>query len=237
MAVSFVTPGERRKLKFIEKDIGNEIPQRKLPEVADIIEAKKQQFAENIALLLDSGDAAAYLNFAEELCTLGSHPAETVAAILKMHFKNELLPESYQQFGKPPKRDESSMKKLLLFAGRADGVTVPELLRVICDRTGVRSTQLGKIICRADKTFINADAADAEKILKAFAKDKQWRFKYDEPRESRGKGGKKESAAKSSSGGKKEIAAKVPQTGKKKKVRTHQPLREEFFKWIAESEE
>ena len=241
VAVSFVTPGERRKLKFIEKDIGNEIPQKKLPEIADIIEAKKQQFSESVALLLETGEADAYLNFAEELCTLGSHPAEAVAAILKLHFKNELLPESYHEFGAKAKRDESSMKKLLLFAGRADGVTVPDLLRMICDKTGIKSNQLGKIICRADKTFINAEVVDAEKILKAFAGNKEWRFKYDEPREMRGnKGGKgnreynvsKEQTAESSRKEGKE--KRIPG---KKKVKTHKPLREEFFKWIAESDE
>lgn len=222
VAVSFVTPGERRKLKFIEKDIKSEIPQRKLPEISDIIEAKKQLFSENIALLLETGDASEYLNFAEELCTLGSHPAEALAAVLKMHFKNELLPESYQEFGTRQKADESNMKKLLLFAGRANGLTVPDLLREIGDRTGIRSTQLGKIICRADKTFINAEPNDAEKILKAFRDDKQWHFKYDEPREKREADKKR----------------KTPDTKppKKKKVKTHKPLREEFFKWIAESE-
>ena len=221
VAVSFVTPGERRKLKFIEKDIGNEIPLKKLPTPADIIEAKKQLFAENIALLIENGEAGSYLNFAEELCTLGSHPAEAVAAMLKLHFHNELLLENYRDFSNTPKErpDESHMKKLLLFAGRSDGITVPELLRVIGDRTGIKSTQLGKIICRADKTFINADPIDAEKILKVFKNDKEWRFKYDEPREKRQK--------------KSDTAPREP---KKKKVKTHKPLREEFFKWIAEEE-
>ena len=139
--------------------------------------------------------------------------------MLKMHFKNELLPESYNEFGKTIRPDESNMKKLLLFAGRSSGITVPELLRTICDKTGIRSNQLGKIICRADKTFINANPEDAEKILKAFAKDKQWRFKYDEPRELRNK-----------------KSDDRPRPEKKKKVKTHKPLREEFFKWIAESE-
>ncbi|MBE6356042.1 MAG: DEAD/DEAH box helicase [Lentisphaerae bacterium] len=221
VAVSFVTPGEKRKLKFIEKDIGNEIPMKKLPTPADIIEAKKQLFAENIALLLETGAAKDYLNFAEELCTLGSHPAEAVAAVLKLHFNNELLLDNYRDFGSTPKErpDESHMKKLLLFAGRADGITVPELLRVIAERTGIKSTQLGKIICRADKTFINADPIDAEKILTVFKKDKEWRFKYDEPRENRQK---------------KSDQSERPQ--KKKKIKTHKPLREEFFKWIAEEE-
>ena len=220
VAVSFVTPGERRKLKLIEKDIGNEIPLKKLPEIADIIEAKKQLFAENIALLLENGDAAPYINFAEELCTLGSHPAEALAAMLKLYFKDELLPESYRDFsgGKQKSATDPNMKKLLLFSGRTDGLTVPELIREICERTGIKGSQLGKIILRADKTFINASPADAEKILAAFKNDKKWHFKYDSPKEEHRK------------------KAYSPEKEKKKKIKTHKPLREEFFKWIAESE-
>lgn len=226
VAVSFVTPGERRKLKFIEKDIGNEIPQKKLPEISEIIENKKQKFAENIALLLETNDAADYLNFAEELCTLGSHPAEALAAVLKIYFKNELLASSYHDFGKKVPRDESTMKKLLLFSGRADGITVPDLLREICERTGIRSTQLGKIICRADKTFINAEPFDAEKILKAFAGDKQWKLKYDEPKEKRSSGSRHREST----------PDRERNKDKKKKVKSRKPLREEFFRWIADSE-
>ncbi len=228
VAVTFATPGELRKVKLIEKDIGTPIPKRKLPEISDIIEGKKEKFTEQIALLLETGDAEAYLNFAEELCTLGGHPAEALAAMLKLYFKDELLESSYREFAanKPERPDDSGMKKLLLFAGRADGITVPELLREICDRTNVRSNQLGKIICRADKTFINAAPDDAEKILKAFRNDRQWRFKYDEPREARRK--------------KTEKNAKVPApvqeetvTEKKKKTpRKRQNLREDFFRWI-----
>ncbi len=241
VAVTFVTPGERRKIKFIEKDINSPIPQKKLPEISDIINAKKEKFSEMLALLIETGDANDYLNFAEELCTLGGHPAEALAAVLKIHFKNELLASSYRDFtAVKEKHDDSGMKKLHLFAGRADGITVPELLAEICERTGVRGNQLGKIICRADKTFINAAPADAEKILKAFRNDREWRFKYDEPREERRK---KKFAA--------DDAKSVPETaekklpGKKREKRSagkkekapRKPLREEFMKWIADAEE
>ena len=125
----------------------------------------------------------------------------------------------------------------------------PELLRLICDRTGVRSTQLGKIICRADKTFINAEPADAEKIIKAFAQDKEWRFKYDEPRELRNsagsrKGDRDEKGFSGSRKGDRDGKNNFPGRDKnekhrngKKKVKTHKPLREEFFKWIEESDQ
>ena len=239
-AVTFVTPGERRKIKFIEKDIGTPIPLKKLPEIADIINAKKEKFAEMIALLIETGDADEYLNFAEELCTLGSHPAEALAAVLKMHFKNELLASTYTEFASKEKQDDSNMKKLLLFAGRADGITVPALLAEICERTGIRSNQLGKIICRADKTFLHATDKDAEKILKAFKNDPEWRFKYDEPREERRRKKAERSADDSSSAHTEKSAdkpAKKRRDGKKKEKKTapdRKPLREEFWSWIGE---
>ena len=228
IAVSFATPGELRKIKLIEKDIGTAIPKKKLPEISDIIEAKKEKFTEQIALLLETGEAEAYLNFAEELCTLGGHPAEALAAMLKIYFKNELLESSYREFAanKPERPDNSDMKKLLLFAGRADGITVPELLQEIGERTNIRSSQLGKIICRADKTFINAKVEDAEKILKAFRNDRQWRFKYDEPRENRRrKADKSEPEAVVS-------PEKNNSVEKRKNPRKNQNLREDFFRWI-----
>jgi len=239
IAVTFVTPGERRKIKFIEKDIGTPIPQKKLPEISDIINAKKEKFAEMIALLIETGDAAEYLNFAEELCTLGSHPAEALAAVLKMHFKNELLTSSYTEFGQKEKTEERDMKKLLLFAGRADGISVPALLAEICERTGIRSNQLGKILCRADKTFIHAAEKDAEKILKAFKNDPEWHFKYDEPREER----RRKKAERNFEKTPAEKMADKPaekvrrkKKSEKKSVPPRKPLREEFWSWIGEPE-
>lgn len=252
VAITFVTPGERRKIKYIENDIGTPIIQKKLPEINDIINAKKEKFAEMIALLIETGDANDYLNFAEELCTLGGHPAEALAAMLKMHFKNELMPGSYTDFAAKEKPDNSGMKKLLLFAGRADGITVPDLLAEICERTGVRGNQLGKIICRADKTFINALPEDAEKILKAFRNDRNWRFKYDEPREERRKKklerdeqGFQEKSPRKKRGERSDCISTEKTAAKKREKRAagkkdrpqRKPLREEFMKWIAESDE
>ena len=239
IAVTFVTPGERRKIKFIEKDIGTPIPQKKLPEISDIINAKKEKFAEMIALLIETGDADEYLNFAEELCTLGSHPAEALAAVLKMHFKNELLTSSYTEFGQKEKTDAPDMKKLLLFAGRADGISVPALLAEICERTGIRSNQLGKILCRADKTFIHAAERDAEKILKAFKNDPEWRFKYDEPREERRRKKserKFEKSPEENSAEKPAEKVRRKKKSEKKSAPPRKPLREEFWSWIGEPE-
>ena len=94
---------------------------------------------------------------------------------------------------------------------------------------GVRPERYSRGLIESNGEFtVNMPtAAMAEKILKAFAKDSKWRFKYDEPFEKRSpKGGRERSKG--------DAAPEKP--ARKKKVKTHKPLREEFFKWISESE-
>ena len=193
VAITFATPGELRKLKRIEEAIDCPIPKRKLPDAADILEARKNALCEKVALTLAEEEKfSAYLNFAEELCVLGDHPAQVMAALLYTQFGDTLL--------HVPEAEKPEMTKLLLFAGRATGLTMPDLLREIYDRTGIRGNELGKIICRADKTFINAHPKDAEKILQAFQHDPDLRFKIDDGR--KGKGEKNPPAGKKENKGK-----------------------------------
>ena len=79
------------------------------------------------------------------------------------------------------------MKKLLLFAGRVHGLTLPVLLQTISEEAGIRGGALGKIIIKADKTFIEASPKDADKILAVFRDDPELRFKLDDGRDEKRK--------------------------------------------------
>jgi len=220
VAISFFTSRERRKMKGIEHDVGCPIPLRKLPEVSEIVEAKKQALSETIVQqLAEEKNYACYLDFAEELCTLAEHPAQIVSLLLQMHFGEKLL--------RPAKAAAPEWKKLLLFAGRATGLTLPDLLREIADRAGVRGGALGKITCRADKTWIEALPADAERILRAFKHDENFRFKMDDGRDERKKKERRETKQPTGEAGKSAKPFKRPK----------KPLREEFMQWISETDE
>jgi hypothetical protein len=107
-------------------------------------------------------------------------------------------------------------------------------------RTGIRGGALGKIVCRADKTFIDAASGDADKILRAFKNDPDFRFKLDDGRPPKREGRKKEASQEN------EIK---PQTEKKKKQSSkserkpktnskpeRKPLREQFWSLIGDTE-
>ena len=64
-------------------------------------------------------------------------------------------------------------------------MNLPDLLKEIFERTQIRGSELGKIVIRADKTFIQAAPLDADRILRAFKNDPDLRFKLDDGRDDR----------------------------------------------------
>lgn len=169
-AITFVTPGEMRQLGRIRRMTRADIRKGALPTVEQLLEAKKERFATSARKLIDEHAHTAYLGFAEELLTLCDHPAEMLAAMLRMRFKDELLPESYAELN-PRKEnvnpDNDGNSRVHFSVGKDDGVFVPEILDLIFRRTGIKSFQLGRIDCNPHDTYVNATPDDAKKIVES----------------------------------------------------------------------
>ncbi len=167
-AITFVTPGEMRQLGRIRREIRADINKGALPSVDQILEIKKQRFASQARKLIDDRQHSAYLGFAEELLTLSDHPAEMLAAMLRLRFKNELLPESYADITAKKEQvnpDTKGNSRVRFAIGKDDGISVPEILDLIFNRTKIKSFQLGRIDCGAHETFVNATPEDAKRIV------------------------------------------------------------------------
>ena len=237
VAITFVTPREQRKFQQIETALKCKIEKRKLPSETEIIEAKKNLIAGEISrLAADDTVCGEYLSFAEQLCSLTDHPAQVIAALLKLHFGNKLK--------QIPGLTKPEMKKLLLFAGRVHGLTLPQLLQVISEESGVRGSALGKIIIKADKTFIEAAPKDADKILAAFKDDPELRFKLDDGRDEKRKKAAKSADKAFSEKSKPSRKERREQEKAAKKERRPLPekkqkssLREDFLNWMDKEEE
>ncbi len=168
IAITFVTPGEIRQLGRIRREIRADIKKGSLPTIDQILETKKQSFAAQARKLIDDHQHSAYLGFAEELLTLSDHPAEMLAAMLRMRFKDELLPESYVDLTSRKEQanpDTKGNSRVRLAIGKDDGISVPEILDFIFNRTKIKSFQLGRIDCGAHETFVNATPEDARRIV------------------------------------------------------------------------
>ena len=167
-AITFATPGEIVKFDRMKRQLKNPVKKLPLPTGAEIVEAKKQHLAEELHTAIANMRHTSCLSFAEELLTMGDHPAEVLAAILSLRFGEELVAETWRDLGANSKKTEKVMKKIRFGIGRNDGLTVPELLQVIFEATRLRSRRIGHITLEDDCAYAEIPMPEADRLVKAF---------------------------------------------------------------------
>jgi len=95
-AINLITPSEYRKLMFIQRVSKSDIKKGKLPNVKDIVAAKKRKINEDISAIDASKIDKSYINWAEKLIN-EKDPATVLAGILHYHFKEVLDHDSYNK--------------------------------------------------------------------------------------------------------------------------------------------
>jgi len=91
-AITFVTPDEFRKLRFIKTITQTEIRKERIPQIHEVIDFKKTKILTEVNSLIEYGTGANYIMLAQEL--LMNNSAEEVVAAL-LNFQNELEEGSY----------------------------------------------------------------------------------------------------------------------------------------------
>ena len=177
-AITFVTPGESRRFALIKKDANAEITKKELPQGKDIIEAKKQRFADQLSGIIDSEKHRDCIGFAEELLSMTDNPAEAFAAVLKMMFKNELDVENYPEIGAKPKQRKTDRKaweadagdpnhvRLYIGIGKNDNFGAVKMLDLIWELARIKKARVGKIDCFDRFSFIDLAPEDAAVFMK-----------------------------------------------------------------------
>lgn len=93
-AITFVTPDEFRKLRFIKTITQTEIRKERIPQIREVIDFKKTKILTEVNSLIEYGTGANYIMLAQELL-MNNSAEEVVAALLKFNFQNELEEGSY----------------------------------------------------------------------------------------------------------------------------------------------
>ena len=84
-AITFITPQEYRRLLQIQKAVKKEIKKEKLPDVKDVIQAKKFRIIDDIGQILIDNDYDKFKKLAKDL--LKMEDAENiVASLLKLSY-------------------------------------------------------------------------------------------------------------------------------------------------------
>ncbi len=116
-ALTFVLPSEYRKLMFIQRITKMTIEQTELPEVADLIERKKQRFESQLARTDPNDIGDHYYNWAKTLLTK-YHPSVLSAFLLKQVFGDNMNPDGYAKVRQPEDESAADISKPRSFKKR-----------------------------------------------------------------------------------------------------------------------
>jgi ATP-dependent RNA helicase DeaD len=175
-AITFITPAEFRKLGFIRRIANADIRKQSVPEVKEIIDAKKKKIAEDIERIVYSGEINGYRQWAEVL--INKNPtADVVAAILKYSFGKTLDESIYRKLTPVGMKrrgrtlvEEEGKTRLFIAKGKSSKTTKKKLVDFIVKEAGTPEDLIENIGIHENFSFITVPFAEAEIILEKFRK-------------------------------------------------------------------
>ncbi|MEY3051808.1 MAG: hypothetical protein RLY31_1593 [Bacteroidota bacterium] len=101
-AISFVIPGEFRKIRFVMEKTKTPIRKALLPAGQDVIEVKRNAMKRKVFAAAEAEIPQEFHTLAQEILA-ASKPRQLLAALLRLHFGNGLNPNAYPEIGEPEK--------------------------------------------------------------------------------------------------------------------------------------
>ena len=130
-AITFITPSEYKRLMFIQRIARADIKKSKIPNVNDIIKAKRRKVQEDIAATLENGVEDKFYDWAKTLLET-ENPTRITAAILSYFFKEEMDPKSYGTINEPSAAarqiDGQGKARLFIALGKKDKFSAAKLV-------------------------------------------------------------------------------------------------------------
>jgi ATP-dependent RNA helicase DeaD len=170
-AITFITPSEYKRLMFIQRFAKAAIKKSTLPQVKDIIKAKRTKIYKDLTAILDDEIDKKYFNWAKRLLEEKS-PTEMVAAILNYCFEEELNPDAYGEIKEIGARgrqvDQEGKTRLFVALGKKDKYTPRKLVDLIMSRVPIKSKQIGDIQIMDKFSFMTVPFEKAEKVIASF---------------------------------------------------------------------
>ncbi len=188
VAVTLVTPRERRLLHIIERVTNSTIQRMRLPTIADVIARRREAFKESLRETIAAGGLESYTIMVEEL---GEEydPVDLAAAAFRLLLSEPEADQedtlAAQEFDErrderrtdrrdgPPRRSagrfgpERGMSRIYLDIGRDDGVRPADIVGAIANEAGVPGRAIGAIDLYERFSFVEVPENLAERVIRA----------------------------------------------------------------------
>ena len=169
-AITFITPQEYRRLLQIQRIVKTEIRKERVPEVKDVIQAKKFRLMEELNGILAEGNYDNFKDFAKELLN-GEQALDLVAALLK-HAYDDILDENNYNEISEVKLEKSGKVRLFIALGRKNAMTPKKLVDYVIKKSKVDDRKIKNVEVFENFSFMSVPFTEAEIILDAFQKEK-----------------------------------------------------------------
>ena len=172
-AITFITPSEYNKLMFIQRIAKTDIKKSKVPNVKDIINAKKKKISEDITAINSEEIDNTYYNWAKKLLD-NTNPTQILAKLLNYSFDDKLNPGLYNEIqdlsGRNRKIEMEGRTRLFVALGKKDNISPSKLVKYIFQNTGVKNSAIDQVEVYNDFSFITVPFKEAKTILGVFQK-------------------------------------------------------------------
>jgi ATP-dependent RNA helicase DeaD len=170
-AITFITPGEYKRLMVIQRNARTDIKKRHIPRVRDIIQAKQKKIHDDLTLLLNEKTDSKYRDWAGEL--LADHdPTDVLGAMLHYFYEKELDPGAYTEIDQVASAnrelDQQGTTRLFVALGKKDKINRRKLVDMISKRVHIKPAQIRDVQVLDSFSFITVPFGIAEKIIVRF---------------------------------------------------------------------
>ncbi|WP_286033496.1 DEAD/DEAH box helicase [Fusobacterium necrogenes] len=169
-AITFITPQEYRRLLQIQRVVKTEIRKERVPDVKDVIQAKKFRLMEELNSILVDNNYDNFKEFAKELLN-GEQALDLVAALLKHAYDDILDENSYNEISEV-KLEKSGKVRLFIALGRKNGMTPKKLVNYVIKKSKIDDKKIKNIEVFDSFSFMSVPFTEAEIILDTFHKNK-----------------------------------------------------------------
>ena len=187
IAITFVTPREAKKLSQIKKVTKTDIKRESIPNVKEILNAKKEALKAWVEEIIKEKDYVSYVNIAKNLLE-GKNPTEVLASVLRHVYEDEFLEENYSDIADVQVKIEDKTR-LFIALGSKDGYNVGRLLDLLNKKAKTPGRKVKDIKILDKYSFITVPLQEAEYILRALNSKKDSKPLVEEATGGRASGG------------------------------------------------
>lgn len=176
VAITFVTPNEFRSLHIVERVTKGKIRRERLPNVAEVIAAKKKNLLSDLQEFLAHESPLEYQEIADII--LEDHsPKHAVATLIRYAFQDELSRDSYTEINELSSGGRGGSfgtgTRLYIGMGGMDRVTPKKLVSIVSQKADVPPRKITEVKIFEKFSLFSAPHEEGNKILEAFEGEKR----------------------------------------------------------------